>query len=205
MDWTAEQIAWRRRQWSSMRGLALQEFAEDAMTCFKASGECMFEMEVIEKALAALRGPVSTTENGRLSIWLQPARGVQYVIGADPAGGGARGDYSCAQVIDNKERDAMRGIAWALLAARVCEPDTVKLAKEYNDAELAVERNNHGHAVLMHLDTLKYGHVFHEGGLAGWNTTAASRPAMIETLGRCWWRSRGISGACGCGTSAGHL
>ena len=178
----AEQIAWRRRQWSSMRGLALQEFAEDAVTCFKASGECMFEMEVIEKALAALRGPVSTTENGRLSIWLQPARGVQYVIGADPAGGGARGDYSCAQVIDNKE-----GMQCAELhghytprefANRIC-----KLAKEYNDAELAVERNNHGHAVLMHLDTLKYGHVFHEGGLAGWNTTAASRPPMIETLG----------------------
>ena len=47
-------------------------------------------------------------------------------------------------------------------ANRIC-----KLAKEYNDAELAVERNNHGHAVLMHLDTLKYGHVFSRGRAGG--------------------------------------
>ena len=38
-----EQIAWRRRQWASLRGLAAQEFAEDSVSCFRASGECVFD------------------------------------------------------------------------------------------------------------------------------------------------------------------
>jgi hypothetical protein len=38
-----EQIAWRRKQWASMRGLAAQEFAEDPVSCFRASGECVFD------------------------------------------------------------------------------------------------------------------------------------------------------------------
>jgi len=46
-----------------------------------------------------------------------------------------------------------------------------------------VERNNHGHAVLMRLvETLKYTNVYKEGNLLGWNTSAASRPPMIENL-----------------------
>jgi hypothetical protein len=36
---TIGQIAWRRKQWASLRGLAAQEFAEDAVSCFRASGE----------------------------------------------------------------------------------------------------------------------------------------------------------------------
>ena len=48
----AEQIAWRRRNRAQMRGMAAQEYAEDAVTCFRASGECVFEVEAIEQALA---------------------------------------------------------------------------------------------------------------------------------------------------------
>src|ERR1700722_2687618 len=32
------QIAWRRRQWASLRGLAAQEYAENPVSCFLASG-----------------------------------------------------------------------------------------------------------------------------------------------------------------------
>ena len=48
---TLEQIAWRRQQKASLRRLAVQEFAEDAVTCFKASGECVFELEFVERWL----------------------------------------------------------------------------------------------------------------------------------------------------------
>ena len=64
------------------------------MSCFRASGECVFEVEAVEAALKWVSEPVERRENGRLAIWLPAQAGKQYVIGADPAGGGADGDYS---------------------------------------------------------------------------------------------------------------
>jgi hypothetical protein len=58
----------------------------------------------------------------------------------------------------------------------------VQLGKEYNTALLAVERNNHGHAVLAWLQDLGYPQIFKQGGADGWLTTSASRPVMIENL-----------------------
>ena len=47
-----EQIAWRRKQWETLRDLAAQEYAEDPGSCFLASGECVFDLAAIEKAAA---------------------------------------------------------------------------------------------------------------------------------------------------------
>ena len=88
---TLEQIAWRRKQWASLRGLAAQEFAEDPVSCFLASGECVFDMESGGAGAAAAGEPVETRENERLMIWLPGAPGREYVIGVDPAGGGCGG------------------------------------------------------------------------------------------------------------------
>jgi len=82
------QIAWRRRNRAQLRGLAAQEYAEDPVTCFRASGECVFEMDSIEQTLAGAFDPVESRENGREAMWLPPQAGKQYVIGVDPAGGG---------------------------------------------------------------------------------------------------------------------
>jgi Terminase RNaseH-like domain len=176
-----EQIAWRRHQWAALRGLAAQEFAEDAVACFRASGECVFELEVVERALEMAGEPLEMQDNGRLAIWLPPRPGVEYVVGVDPAGGGVNGDYSCAQVIDRKlgmQCAEMHGHFTLRELAR----KLVELGKEYNSALMAVERNNHGAGVLAHLERLSYPTIYEEKGWNGWNTTAASRPAMIETL-----------------------
>jgi hypothetical protein len=97
-----EQVAWRRMQWASLRGLAVQEFAEDPVSCFRASGECVFDMAAVEQALRGSGEPLESRDNGRLMIWLPAQPGREYVIGVDPAGGGAEGDYSCAEVIDRE-------------------------------------------------------------------------------------------------------
>lgn len=178
---TARQIAWRRQQWASLRGLAAQEFAEDAVTCFRASGECVFELEVIEKALETTAEPMESRDNGRLKIWLPPRAGQQYLIGVDPAGGGVNGDYSCAQVIDRKWGTQCAELH-GHFSLRELTKKLIELGKEYNSALLAVERNNHGHAVLVQLRYLDYPNVFVQKGQDGWNTTAANRPDMIETL-----------------------
>jgi hypothetical protein len=99
---SSEQIAWRRKQWVSLRGLAVQEFAEDPVSCFRASGECVFDVNSVEKALRESCVPLEVRDTERLKIWLPALPGRNYVIGADPAGGGIDGDYSCGEVIDRE-------------------------------------------------------------------------------------------------------
>jgi hypothetical protein len=178
---TQEQIAWRRMQWASLRGLAAQEFAEDPVSCFKSSGECVFDQDAVDQALKAAGDAVEARDNHRLLVWLPAQAGRTYVMGVDPAGGGTDGDYSCAQVIDRQ-----LGTQCAELLGhyppRELARKVMELGKEYNCALVAAERNNHGHAVLAYLRMKEYPNVYTQKGLDGWLTTAVSRPAMIENL-----------------------
>lgn len=177
------QIAWRRARWKTLRTLAVQEFAEDAVSCFLTSGECVFDLASVEQAVARAGQAVENHDNGRLTIWFPPNRGGQrqYIIGVDSAGGGSQGDYACAQVIERHmglQCAELRGhLPPFELARRV-----VELGYKYGNALVAVERNNHGYGVLAHLRDLHYGNIFEQGGQEGWLTSAASRPAMIENL-----------------------
>jgi hypothetical protein len=177
----AEQIAWRRENRAALRGMAAQEFAEDAISCFRASGECVFELEAIERALSSSGDPIEAKENGRWLVWLPPQAGRSYIVGVDPAGGGSEGDYSCAQVIDR-----LSGMQCAELHGhyplRDLAAKLVEIGDEYHQALMVVERNNHGYGVLANLRAMGYGNVFHDGGQDGWATSAVSRPAMIENL-----------------------
>ncbi len=177
----AGQILWRRENRATLRGMAVQEFAEDPVTCFRASGECVFELDAIDKALTAGGKPVEVKNNGRLLILFPALSGRQYLVGVDPAGGGSEGDYSCAQVIDR-----VSGMQCAELHGhlppRELAVELMAIAAIYNNALLVVERNNHGHGVLAHLRAMGCGNVYREGEQDGWLTSAVSRPAMIENL-----------------------
>jgi len=175
------QIAWRRKQWSALRGFAVQEFAEDAVSCFRASGECVFDLAALERALSGSSDPVETKDNGRVMTWLPAQAGREYVIGVDPAGGGAEGDYSCAQVID-RELGTQCAELHGHFPPRELARKLMSLGREYNTALLAVEKNNHGHGVLACLRMMEYPNVFVQRGQDGWLTSAVSRPAMIENL-----------------------
>lgn len=179
---TEAQIAFRRKKQSQLRGLMAQEYAEDPVSCFRASGESVFEMEAIDKALQACGEPVETRDNQRWRIWFPAQKGKQYIVGVDPAGGGCGGDYSCAEVIDR-----LTGMQCAEVHGHYPPAEfgklVVELAKEFNHALIAVERNNHGHAVLAHIRNAAYLNVYMEGRQEGWLTSAVTRPAMIENLG----------------------
>lgn len=185
-----EQIAWRRATRAQLRGgLAAQEYAEDATSCFLASGECIFDLEAIGIAQRATLQPVEVCDNGRLMVWFPPRSGKEYVIGVDPAGGGTDGDYSCASVIER---------ATALQCAelhghfslREFAAKLSQLGERYNQALLAVERNNHGYGVLAHLQG--YPNTYREKEKEGWLTSAVSKPAMIENLGAILARQPGL-------------
>ena len=181
------QIGFRRGLESSFRGLRAQEFAEDAVSCFKASGQCCFEIAKIEARLPELPTPMATRRGGALQIWLPPVAGREYLVAVDSAGGGADGDYAAIQVIEISS-----GLQCAELRERLGALETAraaaKLGREYasrsGPAWIAVERNNHGSGVLAYLDSTEaYARVYEQDGVAGWLTTAGSKPRMISRLG----------------------
>jgi hypothetical protein len=177
-----QQIAWRRTRWQEMCSQAAQEYAEDPVSCFLASGECVFEMAAIELATSKAADASETKENGRELIWFPPNKEKwQYIIGVDTAGGGSEGDYSCAQVIERS-----MGLQCAELHGHFPPYELahrlVELGKRYGTALIAVERNNHGYGVLAHLKDLGYENLFEQNGQVGWLTSVVTRPAMIENL-----------------------
>jgi hypothetical protein len=180
---TAGQIGFRRVLEASYRGLRPQEFAEDAESCFKATGECCFEVEAVEARLASVGEPLEVRRGGALQIWLPPVRGKEYLVAVDTAGGGADGDFAAVQVIELGS-----GLQCAELQQRLGTLELAKvsaeLAREYGGALIAVERNNHGAGVLAYLDGVeRYARVYEQAGAAGWLTTAGSKPGMVSRMG----------------------
>jgi len=180
---TREQIGFRRGLETSYRGLRSQEFAEDAETCFKATGECCFEVEAIEARLAMVGEPMMVRRGGALQIWLPPLKGNRYLVAVDTAGGGSEGDFAAVQVIE-----LTTGLQCAELQQRLGTLELARvaaeLAREYGGAMIAVERNNHGAGVLAYLDSVeRYAKVYEQAGVAGWLTTAGSKPGMVSRMG----------------------
>ncbi len=177
-----EQIAFRRQVRANFRGLARQEFAEDEESCFRASGESVFELSAVEQRLDALTTAPVQRRNGELEVWLPPLAGKKYLVAVDPAGGGTEGDYSAAQVLE-----LTTGLQCAEFAGHVGGLElamlVTELASEYNRAWLVVERNNHGNGVLALAETVcKYPQIYKQGGQAGWLTSSISRPAVLARL-----------------------
>lgn len=94
------QVGFRRELAARFGALRLQEFAEDAESCFRESGACVFDTAAIASRLMEVPEPLEWRWNGRLAVWLPAVRGREYLIAADPAGGGLDGDYTALQVVD---------------------------------------------------------------------------------------------------------
>ncbi|MGA8728608.1 MAG: terminase [Terracidiphilus sp.] len=177
-----EQIGFRRQVRANFRGLARQEYAEDSESCFRASGESVFELTAIEARLATAPPAIEQRRNGELEIWLPPLKDKDYVVVVDPAGGGSEGDYSAAQVIE-----LQTGLQCAEFAAHIGGLELAKfvtaLAVEYNGAWLVIERNNHGSGILALAEiACGYSRFYRHKGQAGWLTNSVSRPAMLGRL-----------------------
>ena len=177
-----EQIGFRRRMRANFRGLARQEYAEDSESCFRTSGDAVFELDAVEARLKTVPDPTEQRRNGELQIWLPPLSNRKYLVAVDPAGGGSEGDYSAAQVLETStglQCAEFAGHVGGLELARI----VTDLAAEYNHGWLIVERNNHGSGVLALADAVcGYRRIYFGDSKAGWLTNSVSRPAMLGRL-----------------------
>ena len=109
-------------------------------------------------------------------LYGSPETGRDYVIGCDPAEGNPQSDESAASVVE-----ALTGEQVAVLAGRF-EPAVfagyvATLSEYFNGAAALVERNNHGHAVLLWL--AEFSQVACLRGLdgkPGWLESGRSKP-----------------------------
>jgi len=168
-----------------------QEFPLRPEQAFILSGRGRFDTGALEAILAACSEPIATDLNGGLRIWEVPVQGRSYVLGADPAEGLERGDFSAAVVMD---RNTGLDVAWlhGHFPPQEFADYLADLGRWYNGALLGCERNNHGGTVLLelqntHLYPNLYAHIdFDAVGnptpRLGWPTTARTKPLAIDAL-----------------------
>jgi len=186
------QIGHRRDIEANFRGLAKQEYAEDANECFLSSGDCVFDRDAVDGRQRELRDPISTRLGGQLKIWFLPVAGRKYLIAVDPAGGGTEGDYSAAQVVE-VETCLQCAELKSKMGGYELAAEMAKLAGEYNSAIVVVERNNHGSGILAYLTGVcRYPRIYAQGGQDGWLTSQLTRPQIIGGLGAALVETPGI-------------
>lgn len=184
---SVEQIKWYRKKLADKgsQDLVDQEYPSDSKTCFLVSGRTFFDRSKTQNLLTASLSatPVEVSMGGKLRIWEKPVQGLRYVIGVDTSEG-TGGDPGAAIVY---ERDTGAHVAtlhgqfppWELARA------VAEIGRRYNGATIAVERNNHGAAVLQALDKdePRYTRVFLDRDeKPGWLNTEVSRTAGLDAF-----------------------
>jgi hypothetical protein len=177
---TPAQMKWRRKK---IARLGKRKFAREYECDFLQSGTPVFSAEAINN------WPTKKTvyQDNYLRVWELPVKGERYALGVDTSEGLEDGDKACAQVLKMSTWEQVAVLHGALgptvLAAKVD-----KLARQYRQgnpygAIVGVERNNHGHAVLVKMvDFQTPGLFFHQPQRPGWDTNSATKFVMIDEL-----------------------
>ena len=187
---TAEQIAFRREKQRDLQGNFLQEYAEDADTCFLLSGRPRFNNDRLAGILARCKLPTLTRREGALTYreWEKPEAGELYIIGADAAQGLSAGDNSIGRVTKwstGRQVAELAGKADPFTFAAALD----KLGRQWNNAIMNVERKESGIAVVAKLEELHYPRLFYYLGAdskldarPGLDTNSRTRPICIDAV-----------------------
>lgn len=178
-----EQLKWyRRKVIENGQDKVDQEYPSDPETCFLVSGRGFFNQRTTSALLEHATEPLEQRDRYRISIWKRPEADERYVIGADPSEGGG-GDPSGAVVYKWKTGEHVASVLGQYAPYELAKV-LADLGHEYNDATIAVERNNHGHAVIQALQREhRYKKLYeHEDDKIGWPTNPVTRPVMLDLL-----------------------
>lgn len=183
---THEQIAWRRWKLKDLKGMFFQEYPEDPHTCFLSSGSNVMDLFKVQEAIDRAIAPV--TETSYLRAFKKYDSSREYVIGADTSEGASKGDWSVGTIFDARSREQIARIRgkWRPqdFAHKLAELAFLYWKKGKPWPLLAVERNNHGHAVLLELEEhIGYHNLYrHRDGKLGWLTDRVTRPLMFDAV-----------------------
>lgn len=193
---TLEQLKWRRLKMREMgRGTFLQEYAEDAETCWAAAGGMVYDAEVLKYLMARAPTPIDTDWGGALEVYGQHF-GEPVIIGADTAEGVGQ-DRSTFVARTYPERRLL-----ATFADPGIEPEEFagmlntwgrRYAAGEQPAYLVVEKNLHGITVLRKLrDHYKYppARLYHRqtqdeaqkasSDKIGWHTGSETKGLLVD-------------------------
>jgi hypothetical protein len=181
-DLHEDQIRWRRWKIAEKGGLFFQEYPEDEVSCFITIGDPVFNSDLLTSlAQKCYEGELHAT--GGWKVFVPPEDGLRYTIGADSAAGSPTGSYSTAVVLND------RWEVCATFQARLEPHPFAKMLKElgswYNNAEIAIERNFTGYAVLEQLRD--YGNIYYQRDFTtgrvttqkGWWTNDQTRELLM--------------------------
>ena len=185
-----DQIRWRRWKIAEKGGFFWQEYPEDEVSCFITIGDPVFDQSILNN-LASMCREGERHPQGWL-FWQSPEEKLRYTIGVDTASGAPEGSYSTAVVLN--ERWEVCATFQARLEPHIFAGILKQLGIWYNKAELVVERNFTGYAVLEQLQD--YGNVSHQRDFTtgkitaqkGWWSNSQTRDLLMsvtkENLGQ---------------------
>lgn len=208
---TPEQLLWRREKISEMgdEDLFRQEYPTTPEEAFIFKNPTIFSRAAMRRQEANIMEPIRVCDisienqnfmdnpNGLLSVFEEPERGIEYVIGVDVASGEGE-DYSCAEVL---KRTWPHGMA-TQVAEWHGKVDPVYLgklivvlARFYNDAMLSIEINNHGFTTqteaknhFWNFYRWQYADRMGSHKLTdkiGWSTNISTKPMMVDRAVNC--------------------
>ncbi len=181
-----DQIRWRRRKIADRKLNFGQEYPEDPVTCFLTSGEMVLDGDRLEE-IAHMCYPAPRSFQSA-QVWYPPIDGGVYLISADPTVGAH--DRAAAVVWNIGEGMTHCASLWGLFEPEVFANKLMALGEYYHNAEVQVEFNGPGQAVLLAMKdypNLGKRRDLVTGALTnrlGWLTTKASKPYMIALMGR---------------------
>ena len=180
-----EQIAFRRLKIKELGPRVFQqEYPEDDQTCFLASGSNPFDAGKLKARMQEVCGDFKTVDGIR--IYEPFDKSLTYVIGADVAEG-VRSDFSVATMMCVNTKREVASFRSNTLKPQEFAEKIHQMGKLFSRGQywpqVMVERNNHGHAVILALLHLAYPHLWTAPDeKIGHHTTALTRPLLLDTF-----------------------
>jgi hypothetical protein len=121
-----------------------------------------------------------------LEVNALPQAGRKYVVGADPAEGNPTSDDSALTVLDRESGEEVAALAGKFQPA-VLGAHIDAIGQWYNRADVMVERNNHGHAVLLWLkDHSKLSRLRGLDGSEGWLSHSRGKTQLYDACAKAF-------------------
>ena len=196
-----DRIRWRRRKIEEMEQLRRtgesakffwQEFIEDDESCFLSVGDMVYDSERLKELAAGCYRADKSIQG--FSVWFPPEEHREYKVVVDPSQAKISKTAITVWRWDPQEEGQDKQVECARFAGLV-GPEVTKsmaqsIAQTYNHAEIVVEANSHGLAVVVLLKNyprLYWRHDIVSGKMSkqiGWLTTPRTKPFMIQSLQR---------------------